>query len=112
MVNDELVTLFGFGHTAKTRQKYSSVMIPHSRNDPLPKKFKTTTKVESYAPVNVLDCEIELEELQIASPRNDLASVYLMMITLLLNENYSAFESFDSDSDEDELIRGGDSFES
>ena len=111
MVKDELVTLVGFGHTAKTLQKYASVITPHSRNDPLPKKFKTTSKVESYAPVNVLDCDKELDELEIASPRNDLASVYLMMITLLLNENYSAFESFDSDSDEEELIRV-DSFES
>lgn len=73
-----------------------------------PSTDKIRKNEQSYD--DVLVYEIETDEVLIASPSNDLASIYLMMISLLLNENYSAFESFDSDSDEDDLNRE-DSFE-
>ena len=81
MVNDREVSLVGFGNATKIGQN----------------PFMGVRRSRSEA--SELDFSILTDKSWIASPYKDLASVYLIMITLLLNENYSAFESFVSTSD-------------
>lgn len=110
MIIDQQVILVGFGHVAKFRHSNSFI----SRNHDLPTRFKTSPKKASTADpwsasspkLEIIDDFIEQDKFEITSPCKDLASIYLMMITLLLNENYSAFESFDSTSEENDDSNG------